>query len=85
MDLHRACIEGRLYSFLESVLGPLDIQPGSLSNPYPSERCDHMGMVVGVAIVCPESAAGQVKELQRRGEKGVVLFTPTSWIFGRTN
>lgn len=77
IDLHRACIEGRLYSFLESILGPLDIQAGLLSNEHPVENCDHMGMVVKVAIVCPEPAVEQVEELQRgRGEEGVLLTVP---------
>ena len=77
MNLHQACIDGRLFQFLESVLGPLPVSPEVLSNQYPLEKCNHMGMVVKNALVCPESMYQVVEDMRReRGESGVVLTIP---------
>ncbi|KAJ5538289.1 hypothetical protein N7494_007768 [Penicillium frequentans] len=77
MDLHQACINGRLASFLLSESQKLHISAGLLSNPYPLYRCGHMGMVVGNAILCSESNYELVKKTREEmGEKGVILTHP---------
>jgi hypothetical protein len=78
MALHKACIENRLASFLRSELGLLSFDPALLESPYPLGGCNHMGMIVENAILCPESASGDVSALQtaRGGEEGVILTHP---------
>jgi uncharacterized protein involved in type VI secretion and phage assembly len=77
IDLHQACINGQLASFLRSELQELSVSDDLLSNPYPLEQCRHMGMVVENAILCSESNYDFVKRLyEERGEKAVILTHP---------
>jgi hypothetical protein len=77
MALHQACIKNRLASFLRSELGPLSFDPALLESPYPLAGINHMGMIVENGILCPESASGDVKALQRlQGEERVILTLP---------
>ena len=45
MALHQACVKGRQAPFLEANLGKLPFPRELLSNYYPLERCNYMGMV----------------------------------------
>jgi hypothetical protein len=77
MNLHQACIEGRLAPFLVSVLGQLPVPAELLSNPYPLDNCGYMGMVAESVVACPESMYQVIhEEQQAKGEKGVVLTIP---------
>lgn len=77
MDLHQACIENRLVSFLRSKLGSLSVNAALLESPYPLDGCNHMGMITETAIICSESVYEEVKELQQaQGQEGVILTHP---------
>lgn len=77
MDLHQACINGQLASFLMSELHKFPVSADLLSNPYPLEGCGHMGMVVENAILCSESNYDLVKKVyEEKGEKAVILTHP---------
>ncbi|GIC87413.1 uncharacterized protein Aud_003797 [Aspergillus udagawae] len=77
MALHQACIENRLAGFLRSELGSLSFDATLLESPYPLDGCDHMGMIVETAILCPESAYEEVKKLQQAQRlEGVILTHP---------
>lgn len=77
MDLHQACINGQLASFLLSELLSLPVSADLLSNPYPLERCGHMGMVVETAVLCSESNSELFNKIcEERGKRCVILSHP---------
>ncbi|KAL4881931.1 hypothetical protein BJY04DRAFT_51659 [Aspergillus karnatakaensis] len=76
MALHTACIEGRLTLFLKNELGKdLCVTDDLLSNPYPLEKCDYMGMVYEEAILCPESVYEDIKKVQDEGGGDTPILT----------
>ncbi|KAI2923113.1 hypothetical protein CBS63078_2661 [Aspergillus niger] len=75
MALHEACIQGQLASFLESELGGLPISAELVSNPYPLEGRDYVGMVVIRACLCPQSSYEIVKEWQKQTGIKVHMMT----------
>ena len=81
MELHEACIAGKLASFLQSVFGRLLVPPESFSNPYPLENQLYplMGMVTNSVIMCTESALDQVKALElAEGYESMIIAVPNA-------
>lgn len=77
MALHEACIRGQLAPFLESELGGLPASAKLVSNPYPLEGCDYMGMVFEDGCLVPQSVYGDAKEWQKQtGNKMAILTFP---------
>jgi hypothetical protein len=77
MELHQACVDGRLAQFLTSKLGPLQVPDEVLSNEYPIEGCTHMGMTAKNVIVCPESIYPVVLAKQKaEGGKELIITVP---------
>jgi hypothetical protein len=77
MDLHQACIDGRLAQFLESRMGRLPVSAELLASPYPLDGCSYMGMVSESVALCPESASHVVGEMHRAmGERRLILTIP---------
>lgn len=76
MKLHEACVAGRLWGFLESVLGGLSVTQKLLWNPYPLENGILMGMVMTDSVtMCPESMLEQVNAMNRDDGKEVTVVT----------
>lgn len=77
MELHQACIDGRLAQFLTSKLGPLQVPDEVLSNDYPIEGCTYMGMTAKIVIMCPESIYPVVLAKQEaEGGKELIITVP---------
>lgn len=77
MDLHQACVEGRLALFLESVLGQVPFPREFLLNLYPLDRCTRMGLVAERTILCSESDYPLVCQMLRaKGDQSVVWTVP---------
>lgn len=55
MLLHEACIQGRLAVFLDLVFSNLGVPRDVLSNDYPLEDCDYMGMTAESVACQPAS------------------------------
>lgn len=79
MALHEACIQGQLASFLESELGEIPFTSELLWNPYPLERCGHMGMVLESTFLCPESIADKMKNLPEESDKERLITLPDEY------
>jgi hypothetical protein len=80
MELHRACIEGRLAPFLEARLGQLSFPRERLSGYYPLEGCNYMGMVAKRVSLCLESKYQLICNLLRaQGDDSIVLAFPDDW------
>jgi hypothetical protein len=77
MNLHQACIDGRLAQFLTAKLGPLQIPDEVFANDYPGKRCSYNGMTVKSTIVCPESMYHIVLERQKaEGGRELIITVP---------
>ncbi len=75
--LHQACVEGRLASHMESVMGKLLLTRELLSNMYPLDRCSHAGLVAEKPVICTESNYSLTCELlQAEGTNSVVWTIP---------
>ncbi|KAF2165949.1 hypothetical protein M409DRAFT_23679 [Zasmidium cellare ATCC 36951] len=79
MELHQACIEGNLFPFLTSRLGDLSLRSELLSNPYPLDQCNHMGLVARKVAICTEADYDVVCEkFKADGDDSVVWTIPDS-------
>jgi hypothetical protein len=75
--LHEACISGKLASFLESVLGSVEVRRDLFQNPYPLENCPLMGMVTESVLVQTQSVSDRFSAVQE-GDRKEVMIVPDS-------
>lgn len=74
-------MEGRLAPFLEASLGKLPIPEELLSNPYPLDGCEDMGMVAKHVVVCSESDYRLLGEsIRAENAKALVHVVPDEYI-----
>ncbi|KAK1844310.1 hypothetical protein CCHR01_13073 [Colletotrichum chrysophilum] len=71
MKLHQACIRGNLAPFLREALGRLSVPDQLLTNAYPVEPLDQMGMItVGKTIFAPPSVHNEAEIVARAEGNG---------------
>ncbi|KAH0443774.1 hypothetical protein CcaCcLH18_00600 [Colletotrichum camelliae] len=71
MELHQACIRGDLAPFLREALGGLPIPDQLLTNAYPREPLDQMGMIlVGKTIFASQSLHNEAEFVARAEGNG---------------